>query len=254
MRKSILLIIILFISITKVSATEQFSDFLIIKNDTFFLKTFPLEKLKLKLKVKQSPFKYGDYGFPHTACYRGYLATWKIIDNKLFLVEVQKADTSEEKLDLLNYFKTINYTPTLIEGLILADWYSDTLMRYDFFRFYLNPKYFFLIDDYNKIPSNKIELIFEKGQLMENRIQSIDSYKKGDILWREIEYYRQWFLKPEKTRIEAIVLENNGNMVRVEIKDYGTRKKRVIKKIKTLMKILEGNKDWINPRYWNKKK
>lgn len=99
-----------------------------------------------------------------------------------------------------------------------------------------------------------IELIFEKGQLMENRIQSIDSYKKGDILWREIEYYRQWFLKPEKTRIEAIVLENNGNMVRVEIKDYGTRKKRVIKKIKTLMKILEGNKDWINPRYWNKKK
>ncbi|MFA6705080.1 MAG: hypothetical protein WCS10_02720, partial [Bacteroidales bacterium] len=85
MRKSILLIIILFISITKVSATEQFSDLLIIKNDTFFLKTFPLEKLKLKLKVKQSPFKYGDYGFPHTACYRGYLATWKIIDNKLFL-------------------------------------------------------------------------------------------------------------------------------------------------------------------------
>ena len=33
-------------------------------------------------------------------------------------------------------------------------------------------------------------------------------------------------------KVKAVVLENNGNMVRVEIKDYGTKKKRVIKKLK----------------------
>ena len=88
--------------------------------------------------------------------------------------------------------------------------------------------------------------------IIENNIKRIDSYKKGDILWREIKYYRQWFLDLGIKKVKAVVLENNGNMVRVEIKDYGTKKKRVIKKLKREMKIIEGDKDWINPRYWNK--
>lgn len=252
-RKVLLLIAFIFFSIINLKATEQVSDLLIIKNDTFFLKTFPLEKLLIEKRIKKRPFKYNnDYGFPHTGCYRGYIATWKVIDDKLFLLKVEKEDDTNETLDLSDYFKSIGYTPNLIDGFVQADWYSDTLISYDFFMYYYNPKGFYLTDSYYSIPANDIQLIFEKGQLIENNIKRIDSYKKGDILWREIKYYRQWFLYLGIKKVKAVVLENNGNMVRVEIKDYGTKKKRVIKKLKREMKIIEGDKDWINPRYWNK--
>lgn len=252
-RKVLLLIAFIFFSIINLKATEQVSDLLIIKNDTFFLKTFPLEKLLIEKRIKKRPFEYNnDYGFPHTGCYRGYIATWKVIDDKLFLLKVEKEDDTNETLDLSDYFKSIGYTPNLIDGFVQADWYSDTLISYDFFMYYYNPKGFYLTDSYYSIPANDIQLIFEKGQLIENNIKRIDSYKKGDILWREIKYYRQWFLDLGIKKVKAVVLENNGNMVRVEIKDYGTKKKRVIKKLKREMKIIEGDKDWINPRYWNK--
>lgn len=252
-RKVLLLIAFIFFSIINLKATEQVSDLLIIKNDTLFLKTFPLEKLLIEKRIKKRPFEYNnDYGFPHTGCYRGYIATWKVIDDKLFLLKVEKEDDTNETLDLSDYFKSIGYTPNLIDGFVQADWYSDTLISYDFFMYYYNPKGFYLTDSYYSIPANDIQLIFEKGQLIENNIKRIDSYKKGDILWREIKYYRQWFLDLGIKKVKAVVLENNGNMVRVEIKDYGTKKKRVIKKLKREMKIIEGDKDWINPRYWNK--
>lgn len=252
-RKVLLLIAFIFFSIINLKATEQVSDLLIIKNDTFFLKTFPLEKLLTEKRIRKRPFEYNnDYGFPHTGCYRGYIATWKVIDDKLFLLKVEKADDTNETIDLSDYFKSIGYTPNLIDGFVQADWYSDTLISYDFFMYYYNPKGFYLTDSYYSIIANDIQLIFEKGQLIENNIKRIDSYKKGDILWREIKYYRQWFLDLGIKKVKAVVLENNGNMVRVEIKDYGTKKKRVIKKLKREMKIIEGDKDWINPRYWNK--
>ncbi|MPL92287.1 hypothetical protein SDC9_38385 [bioreactor metagenome] len=252
-RKVLLLIAFIFFSIINLKATEQVSDLLIIKNDTFFLKTFPLEKLLIEKRIKKRPFEYNnDYGFPHTGCYRGYIATWKVIDDKLFLLKVEKEDDTNETIDVSDYFKSIGYTPNLINGFVQADWYSDTLMSYDFFMYYYNPKGFYLTDSYYSIIAKDIQLIFEKGQLIENNIKRIDSYKKGDILWREIKYYRQWFLDLGIKKVKAVVLENNGNMVRVEIKDYGTKKKRVIKKLKREMKIIEGDKDWINPRYWNK--
>lgn len=250
MKNRIFFIVFVFVSILKVGATEQVSDLLIIKNDTFYLKTFPLEKLNLK----KSPFMYGNYSFPHTGCWRGYIATWKIIDDKLFLLQVEKADTSNEKLDIIKYFKQNNYTPKLIDGLILADWYSDTLARYDYCQLYFNSDRFYLINYYPQIYSNiDIELIFEKGQLIENRIKRLDSYKKGDILWREIKYNRPWSINLGTTMVEAIILENSGETITIEIKDYGTRKKRVINKLKTMMQIFNGKGYSVNPRYWNKK-
>lgn len=261
-RKGLLLIAFIFVSIINVEATEQFSDLLIIKNDTFFLKTFPLEKLIHEKGINKRPFYYR-YGYPHTGCYRGYIATWKVIDNKLFLLEVEKADGTDETLDLLGYFKSIDYTPTLINGFVQANWYSDTLVNYDcdydLESFYLIDKNyglsveaFYFSNNYHIFPAKDIQLIFKKGELIENRIQRIDSYKKGDILWKEIKYYRQWFLNLGVTKVEAEVLENYGKMVRVEIKDYGTKKKRLIKKIKREMKVIEGKEYWINPMFWNR--
>lgn len=260
-RKGVLLIAFIFVSIVNAQATDQFPDLLIIKNDTFFLKTFPLENLRNEKGINKRPFNYDGYGYPHTGCYRGYIATWKVIDNKLFLLKVKKADGGKDTLDLLGYFKSIDYTPTLINGFVQANWYSDTLVNYDCDseRFYLIDKHyglsveqFYFSNNYHIFLAKDIQLIFKKGELIENRIQSIDSYKKGDILWKEIKYYRQWFLDLGVTKVEAEVLENYGKMVRVEIKDYGTKKKRLIKKIKREMKVIEGKEYWIDPRFWNR--
>jgi hypothetical protein len=119
--KRLLLLISLIINVSNCRATQQIPDFLIIGKDTFKIFSFPLEVLK----IEKAPFYYrGGWGFPHTGCYRGYQATWKIVDSKLFLVHVTKVDSTNEKLDIVKYLSENNHPPTVINGLIFADWYS----------------------------------------------------------------------------------------------------------------------------------
>ena len=107
--------------------------------------------------------------------------------------------------------------------------------------------------DYLNESDRKVELIFNKGLLSTNKINSIDSYKTGNILTREISYYRQWLLKRGLARVDAVIKENNGKMVSIEIMNFGTTKKLALKEIKRMMKIKEGQEYWINPRYWDRK-
>lgn len=253
MKNAAWVLFLIITSIIKVSATEQIPDLLLIEKDTFYLKTFPLEQLRVKERIKNPPFEYGDYGFPHTACYRGYVATWKVIDNKLMLIEIEKVGSGTKKLDIIEYFNAANIEPTMINGFVHADWYSDTLKRYDFFNYHFNPEKFYLSVDYVHERDRKVELVFNNGELSYNNITPIESYKKGDILTTTVRYNRQWFLKRGLTRVDAVIKENNGNLVRVKIKDFGTKKKSAVNKIKQMMDFKEGQEYWINPRYWDKK-
>ena len=160
--KKLLISLILFIStINLVYSTEQKADFLIIGNDTIYLKSFPLEDLKFHIR----PFKYGYFDFPSTACWRGYQATWKVIDNKLFLIEIAKADSTYEKLDIENYFRINNYLPQIINGLIYADWFSADLLPY-----ILKYNKYCLFKSY-KPKGSKATIKFEKGVMIENNMK-----------------------------------------------------------------------------------
>lgn len=119
-------------------ATEQAPDLLIIGNDTLYLSTFPLEQLQFEIR----PFKYGHFYFPNSGCWRGYQATWKVVENKLLLTEIARADITREKIDVFQYFHTNNYTPTVYNGLIFADWFTSDLTTYkrDFPRYDCNFK------------------------------------------------------------------------------------------------------------------
>ena len=181
-----------------------------------------------------------------------YIATWKIIDNKLFLLEVKKADRTEEKLNLLKYFESINYTPVLINGLIMADWYSDTLIDYSSSYDIITRKELYLEKHYGFRKDAIIQLIFKQGRLIGNRIRDINSYKSGDILWRDIYYSSSIFQDNELTRVRVKILKNNGSLVKVEILNYGTSKKYRIKKIQYSLGIKNEEDNWFNPRYWNK--
>lgn len=247
-KKSLLIIVLGLMFSFKANATEQRPDLLIINNDTIYLKSFPFGCI-----IKDEPFIYNNgYPFPHTGCWRGYIATWKIIDNKLFLLEVKKADRTEEKLNLLKYFESINYTPVLINGLIMADWYSDTLIDYSSSYDIITRKELYLEKHYGFRKDAIIQLIFKQGRLIENRIRDINSYKSGDILWRDIYYSSSIFQDNELTRVRVKILKNNGSLVKVEILNYGTSKKYRIKKIQYSLGIKNEEDNWFNPRYWNK--
>ena len=45
------------------------------------MSNFPLEFLNLKFR----PFNYTKQTAPNTACWRGYQAIWKVIDNEIYL-------------------------------------------------------------------------------------------------------------------------------------------------------------------------
>jgi len=118
MKRFLLVIAAIFLTFSTVLSTEQFPDILIIGKDTIYLKSFPLEQLRAKNKFIKTPFDYGSYSFPSTGCYRGYVATWQIIDEFLTLKEVRKIDS-----DLSHYFyvclNDTAYALTVVKGVEL---------------------------------------------------------------------------------------------------------------------------------------
>jgi len=153
-------ILFLIVSVRSSFATDQIHDILIIGRDTICLKSFPLEDLGFTKR----PFRYGNYDFPGTHCYRGYRATWKVIDKKLYLVEITKADDTQEPIDMVKYFAENNYTPVVIDGLIFADWCSLELSPFP--RCY---KYFGCVWKSKRSHKCKTSIGFEKGILKYNR-------------------------------------------------------------------------------------
>ncbi|MCL2168354.1 MAG: hypothetical protein FWH59_04430 [Lentimicrobiaceae bacterium] len=256
MKRILIILGVIIFALSTVLATEQIPDKLIIGNDTIFLKSFPLEELKVNGEFIKSPFSYGKYWFPHTACWRGYIATWEVIDDLLFLKEVRKLDSVGTQLDIVEYLENNGYNPKIINGFVQADWYSDALIAYDLFYDTYSPEKFYIVKDYIRNRNKKkIELVFENGRLILNNITPIEDYKIGDTLCFDVSYYRTnigWFFgKSKNTQIEGIIRANDGEMVWFEVVSLGTDKKDDIPIIKEKIKKLDNS--WINPRYYRRK-
>lgn len=239
--KNIILSIIFIFIVADVFSTEQISDKLIIDGDTVYLNTFPLEELK----IEKRPFWYGEYSFPHTGCWRGYCATWKIIEGKLALIEVVKVDSTKEHLDIINYLKLNDYSPKLVDGFVYADWYTKELKPYtspyqfEFEDFFLDEEYSWEED------KRETQLKFEKGVLTEMNIRKIDSYLIGDTLILKFSIVPPRLVKNNNLKIKGKISENNGQMVKVKIFSYGS------KRIKQFLRCeFDSDEIWVNPRYY----
>ena len=141
---------------------DQIPDLLIIKGDTLFLKSYPLELLDFP----QRPFKYGNLTFPSFDCLRGYQATWKVIDNRLYLTKLSKINAPQESLNLEEYFLQNEYTPIVYEGFIFADWFT---MSFTYF-----PKKIVKCATFYKTykaKPDKPSLRFDQGILTYNRVK-----------------------------------------------------------------------------------
>ena len=128
MKRFLLIAVISFLAFSTTLATEQAPDLLIIEKDTFYLKSFPLENLNFYSKVFDNSRT--------TGCHRGYIATWQVIDGVLMLKEVRKFDSSKKglqgaKFNIIEHLKNSGYNPKTINDFIIADWYTDTLKRYE---------------------------------------------------------------------------------------------------------------------------
>lgn len=249
MNKILSLFILIFVSINCFS-TEQISDLLIIEKDTFFLKSFPLEKLQLQ----KPPFSYGDFNFPHTGCWRGYVATWKIIDDKLALIEIEKVDSTKQKLNIIEFLKQNNYSPKLVNGYVYADWYTSSLSTCSFPEDYRYSG-FYLEEEYSWAKNKKeVQLVFEKGILKENNIKDFDSYKIGDTLYYDFSNFPPGLIKKKTVQLQASIIEMKRDMVLVKVYSYDSGKKKEMEQIKKYFGNMVDTDTLItNPRYWSKK-
>jgi len=250
MNKIPLLIIFLFTTLNCFS-TEQIPDLLVIGKDTFYLKTFPLEKLEFE----KSPFSYGEFNFPHTGCWRGYRATWKIIDNKLALLEVEKVDSINQKLDIIDFFKQNNYSPKMVNRYVYADWFNSKLLIYSSPYYYGYPG-LYLEEEYPWRKDKKnVQLVFEKGILKENKIVEFDSYKNGDKLSFDFSLFPDGLISKKFVNIKATITELRKDMVLVKIYSYDTEKKKEIEQIRKFFgNMVDTDTILTNPRYWKKEK
>jgi hypothetical protein len=109
------LVFALFALPTLAWATVQVPDKLIFEGKSHELYAVPLESYFSGRRPRPKWLKE-----TNTACWRGYVATWEVVDDMLYL----------KRVDLGNFEKPKNLTPRLFPGKkppIPADWFSGTV-------------------------------------------------------------------------------------------------------------------------------
>jgi hypothetical protein len=180
MRKLVNAFLLALISI-QVFGTAQIPDILIYKGDTLSLFDCPLDYFPDKGLIHPGRL-FGGSGCFYTACYRNYIATWTIEDNKLFLLSIRNAcyptdmkyvnvsynhgtDTlGKEYADL----KTL-FPDRIVNGRILADWVNNKI---------ISPKgkiLYYFNDGFMSIFEKEVAFKIEKGTLVQ--IQEFDNSK-----------------------------------------------------------------------------
>lgn len=91
--------------------TAQVCDNIIIEKEEHGLYSEPLESFWNEYKPKPQ------YRPPHTACWRGYIASWKIEGSKLYLTGIE---TENENLKIEKVFPGLHMP-------IFANWYTGEL-------------------------------------------------------------------------------------------------------------------------------
>jgi hypothetical protein len=162
MNGMVLILQLILAAIRVSSPPEQIPDYLVLKSDTLLLKSFPLEQLEFEVR----PFHYGAFTFPNRKCLRGYQATWKVMDDKLYLVRMDKVGAPADQFVLEDYFKINDYNPVVKDGFIFADWFTMNLAAFP----NKISRCAYLEKRYKKVSRKKPVIRFEDGIVRYNRI------------------------------------------------------------------------------------
>jgi len=129
--RQIFAIILFLMTLEYVHATPQVPDFLIYEGDTIPIFSNPLEAY-----LERNGLKDIDRGCNSSSCRRGYIATWRISNNKLYLIKIKPCGIIASagvitglECDSIKSSAVLNYfNKTLGAKEVFADWYSDSII------------------------------------------------------------------------------------------------------------------------------
>lgn len=233
--KPLTIFFFLIISTLTATATGQAGDILIWNNKKYSLFSNPLESYPQFDQIRGKLFG-GKSGEVSTACVRGYIAEWKIIDDYLYLVNIYDCGNFETKADLNLLFpnKTLN-------GIIKADWVNEILLVPDGKCIYYGNI------GYSAIYETESELTIKNGKLIEKKVYDNSGShtsiftQKPDSLIRFIDYNINWSIIPDTIkkpiRITFVLSTTDTNRPEIRmlqgsgIKLYDDEAQRVVSQI-----------------------
>lgn len=132
-------------------ATEQAPDRLVIGGDTLLLHALPLEQWKER-NHWEKPFFPDSLLEINTGCWRGYIAYWEVIDNRLYLTGIYNCNLSAKtELNVL-------FPGKVQDNRVYADWFSNTVTAYKGKLIYYEHSGFSAIYEHER------ELVFVEGR------------------------------------------------------------------------------------------
>ena len=97
--------------------TAQSMEIIFIDGNKYYMASEPFEKYIMN--IKEAP----DFFPPNTGCWRGYTGTWKIENDKLYLISLSGYIKTQEKeyqgIDMNYFFPN--------QKIVFADWFSGEL-------------------------------------------------------------------------------------------------------------------------------
>jgi len=163
-------IIILIISILKLNATGQIGDIIIWNGDTLTLISNPLDQYESIDSLLPVLFGKEEPSI-NSACWRGYIAEWSLINNHLYLTNIYSCNF-EIKADLKLLFPQY-----CIDGKIFASWVNGPIFI---------PKgncIEFINLDYDSVYEREIELEFKNGLLLDTLTYHNKILRRSDFLY-----------------------------------------------------------------------
>lgn len=161
------LIILTLTQITKVFATAQYGDLLIIAKDTFEINSNPLEGYfdKKGKRTINGEEMQGNC----TALWRGYVATWKLQNDSLFLVRIQTDYCGDNPVDLdvKKEFGTNKF---------FANWVNHTIVQTK------GELIQYVHMGYMSIYEQEIYYKFKNGKIINTEVKKYVEYNDKEIL------------------------------------------------------------------------
>lgn len=218
----------------KVFGTAQIPDILIYKGDTLSLFDCPLDYFHDK-ELIHPKILFGGSGCFYTACYRNYVATWTIEDNKLYLLSIRNACyPTDMKYVMASYNHGADTLGTeyadleklfpdrFKKGRVAADWVNAKIT---------SPKgklLYYFNDGFMSIFEKELEFTFENGNLIQtqefdNSKTRISKYTQNPKLLKEyirnnIDYSNvPRHDKPVRVMVHISGLSTDGKIDKVSI-------------------------------------
>lgn len=166
-RKIYILIFFFLTNFSKLFATAQYGDRLIIEKDTFWINTNPLESYFEKKGVRT--INGEEMQGSCTALWRGYVATWKLQNDSLFLIRIQTDYCGDKPIDL-------DVKKEFGTNQVFANWVNYTIMQTK------GELIQYVHMGYMSIYEQEIYYTFDNGKLKEKKVKDNVNYESKGIL------------------------------------------------------------------------